>query len=91
MILNSVFLSFQTTKWSAISIHYELKTGSFLLFFPLLRWLAIAIFDATYTANSAAFLTINKYDHPIKTVEDLANQNKIRFGTAPGQLANMLE
>ena len=59
--------------------------------FSFTRWFAILIFGATYTANLAAFLTINKYDHPIKTVEDLANQNKIKFGTAPGQLARMLE
>lgn len=54
-------------------------------------WFAIAIFGATYTANLAAFLTINKHDTPIKTVEDLANQDKIKFGTAPGQLADMLK
>jgi len=59
--------------------------------FHFFRWFAVAIFGATYTANLAAFLTIKKYDHPIKTVEDLANQNKIKFGTAPGQLADMLE
>ena len=56
------------------------------------RWFAISIFGATYTANLAAFLTINKYQHPIKSIEDLANQNKVKFGTVRGgQLAKMLE
>lgn len=55
-------------------------------------WFAISIFGATYTANLAAFLTINKYQHPIKSIEDLANQNKVKFGTVRGgQLAKMLE
>lgn len=55
------------------------------------RWFAISIFGATYTANLAAFLTINKYENPITNIEDLANQNKVKFGTARGQLATMLK
>ena len=55
------------------------------------RLLAISIFGATYTANLAAFLTINKYEHPIKSIEDLANQDRVTFGTAPGQLEKMLK
>ena len=55
------------------------------------RWFAISIFGATYTANLAAFLTINKYEHPIKSIEDLANQDRVKFGTAPGQLEKMLK
>ena len=55
------------------------------------RLLAISIFGATYTANLAAFLTINKYEHPIKSIEDLANQDRVKFGTTPFQVANMLK
>ena len=55
------------------------------------RLLAISIFGATYTANLVAFLTINKYEHPIKSIEDLANQDRVTFGTAPGQLEKMLK
>ncbi|XP_048580684.1 glutamate receptor 1 isoform X2 [Nematostella vectensis] len=54
-------------------------------------WFAISIFGATYTANLAAFLTVNKYEHPIKSIEDLADQQGIAYGTAPGQLAEMLK
>ncbi|XP_031550471.1 glutamate receptor 1-like isoform X2 [Actinia tenebrosa] len=53
-------------------------------------WFAISIFGATYTANLAAFLTVNKYEHPIKSIDDLANQDRMSYGTAPGQLADML-
>ncbi|EDO39631.1 predicted protein, partial [Nematostella vectensis] len=43
-------------------------------------WFAISIFGATYTANLAAFLTVNKYEHPIKSIEDLADQQGIAYG-----------
>ena len=62
-----------------------------LIIFYNTRWFAISIFGATYTANLAAFLTINKYEHPIKSIEDLANQDRVTFGTAPGQLEKMLK
>lgn len=60
-----------------------------IIFFDT-RWFAISIFGATYTANLAAFLTINKYEHPIKSIDDLANQDRVKFGTGKGQLEKML-
>ena len=50
------------------------------------------MFGATYTANLVAFLTVDQWAFPIQNIEDLANQEKIMYGTVPhSQLANMLE
>jgi hypothetical protein len=37
--------------------------------------------NATYTANLAAYLTVSRMQTPIETVEDLAHQTKIQYGT----------
>ena len=39
------------------------------------------IFNATYTANLAAHLTVSRMQTPIESVEDLALQTKIEYGT----------
>ena len=39
------------------------------------------IFVATYTANLAAFLTIEKSAINIRSLEDLVNQDEIKYGT----------
>ncbi|KAJ7380892.1 hypothetical protein OS493_004475 [Desmophyllum pertusum] len=89
-------LSFFHSFWAAAASYLEQGPDGFHPIShsgratTLAWWFAISIFGATYTANLAAFLTINKYEHPIKNIEDLANQNRMKFGTAPGQLANML-
>lgn len=44
-------------------------------------WFFGLILVSSYTANLAAFLTVVKIETPIKSVVDLANQNKIRYGT----------
>ena len=38
------------------------------------------IIVSSYTANLAAFLTLEKMKSPISSVEDLAKQNKIKYG-----------
>ncbi|KAL0124437.1 hypothetical protein PUN28_006343 [Cardiocondyla obscurior] len=43
-------------------------------------WFFTLIMITSYTANLAAFLTIDKMDTPIKNVEDLAKQAKIKYG-----------
>ena len=35
---------------------------------------------SSYTANLAAFLTIERMEAPINSVEDLAKQSKIKYG-----------
>ena len=44
-------------------------------------WMAGTIFVATYTANLAAFLTVRKSGVTIQSLEDLANQDEIKYGT----------
>ena len=39
-----------------------------LIIFYDTRWFGISTFGATFTANLAAFLKINKYEHPIKNI-----------------------
>lgn len=42
------------------------------------------IMIASYTANLAAFLTVETLERPIESVEDLANQNEIWYGAVSG-------
>ena len=39
---------------------------------------------ASYTANLAAFLTVETLERPIESVEDLAKQNEIWYGAVSG-------
>ena len=43
-------------------------------------YLFAMIMIASYTANLAAFLTIETLDKPISSAEDLAAQSKIKYG-----------
>ncbi len=47
-------------------------------------WFFSLILVSSYTANLAAFLTVEKLVTPIETVEDLAKQTEIRYGTVRG-------
>lgn len=47
-------------------------------------WFFTLIMVSSYTANLAAFLTVDKMDNPIKGVEDLAKQTKIKYGAVKG-------
>lgn len=44
-------------------------------------WFFSLILISSYTANLAAFLTVKKINTPIQSVTDLAQQNKIDYGT----------
>ena len=39
---------------------------------------------ASYTANLAAFLTVETLERPIKSAEDLAQQTEIKYGVLAG-------
>ena len=39
---------------------------------------------ASYTANLAAFLTVETLERPIESVEDLAKQSEIMYGAVEG-------
>merc|ERR1712088_627768 len=58
----------------AINIRF---VASFWFFFAL-------IMIASYTANLAAFLTVETLERPIESASDLANQNEIGYGAVNG-------
>ena len=43
-------------------------------------WLFILVVTSSYTANLAAFLTVERMESPIESAEDLAKQTKIKYG-----------
>jgi hypothetical protein len=43
-------------------------------------WFFTMIMISSYTANLAAFLTIERVESPISSVDDLAKQTKIKYG-----------
>ncbi|KAI6240078.1 Glutamate receptor 1 [Aphelenchoides fujianensis] len=47
-------------------------------------WFFTMIIVSSYTANLAAFLTLEKMQTPIESVEDLAKQTKIKYGIQQG-------
>ncbi|GMT18942.1 hypothetical protein PFISCL1PPCAC_10239, partial [Pristionchus fissidentatus] len=47
-------------------------------------WFFTMIIVSSYTANLAAFLTLEKMQAPIESVEDLAKQTKIKYGIQAG-------
>uniref|UniRef100_A0A8C6YF01 Glutamate receptor n=1 Tax=Naja naja TaxID=35670 RepID=A0A8C6YF01_NAJNA len=44
-------------------------------------WLFTLIVCSSYTANLAAFLTVNRMDNPIRTFQDLSKQMDVSYGT----------
>ena len=47
-------------------------------------WFFILIILSSYTANLAAFLTVERMATPIESADDLADQSEIRYGTLVG-------
>ncbi|KAJ1532308.1 hypothetical protein ONE63_000916 [Megalurothrips usitatus] len=47
-------------------------------------WFFTLIMISSYTANLAAFLTVNRMDESITSAKDLAQQNKIKYGCLKG-------
>merc|ERR1711892_348992 len=45
-------------------------------------WLFIFLMVSSYTANLAAFLTVDRMVNPIKSLESLVQQDKIKYGVA---------
>jgi len=41
----------------------------------------VVIVVVTYTANLAAFLTVERMQSPIESADDLAKQTEIKYGT----------
>jgi len=66
----------QGSDLTCISINIRFA-ACFWFFFAL-------IMIASYTANLAAFLTVETLERPIESAEDLANQNEIWYGAVNG-------
>lgn len=47
-------------------------------------WFFALIVISSYTANLAAFLTMERMDASIESAEDLAKQSKIKYGVVKG-------
>ncbi|KAK0170208.1 hypothetical protein PV328_010796 [Microctonus aethiopoides] len=47
-------------------------------------WFFTLIMISSYTANLAAFLTVERMESPIESAEDLAKQTKIKYGALAG-------
>lgn len=47
-------------------------------------WFFTLILVASYTANLAAFLTVESMDFKIRNVDDLVSQTKVKYGTVQG-------
>ncbi|XP_042238473.1 glutamate receptor ionotropic, kainate 2-like isoform X3 [Homarus americanus] len=47
-------------------------------------WFFTLIMISSYTANLAAFLTVERMESPIESAEDLAKQTKIKYGSLSG-------
>ncbi|VDN99228.1 unnamed protein product [Rodentolepis nana] len=63
----------QGTEMAPHTISTRLLTG--------IWWFFALIVISTYTANLAAFLTVDTTELPIESVEDLVAQTKIKYGT----------
>ncbi|PIO22377.1 hypothetical protein AB205_0193930, partial [Aquarana catesbeiana] len=50
----------------------------------LSRWAFTLIIISSYTANLAAFLTVQRMEVPIESADDLADQTNIEYGTIHG-------
>ena len=47
-------------------------------------WFFTLIIISSYTANLAAFLTVERMATPIESADDLSDQNTIKYGTLIG-------
>ena len=47
-------------------------------------WMFILLMVSSYTANLAAFLTVSRMENKIKSAENLADQEEIKYGTIKG-------
>ena len=47
-------------------------------------WFFTLIIISSYTANLAAFLTVERMSSPIENADDLSKQNEIKYGSVSG-------
>ena len=95
---NALFFSFAALVHQGVDLLPRSFSGLIkILFIQIIRfifalgrivtsawWFFSLILVSSYTANLAAFLTVEKLVTPIETVEDLAKQTEIRYGALKG-------
>lgn len=74
----------QRTGYSGTHTGAEQDTRVLLLFSCGVRWAFTLIIISSYTANLAAFLTVQRMEAPIESPDDLADQTNIQYGTIHG-------
>lgn len=67
---------------NCLFLHIYIFLSLFLSFPP--RWAFTLIIISSYTANLAAFLTVQRMEVPIESPDDLADQTNIQYGTIHG-------
>lgn len=70
------------SSYASPPIYIFSKVNTYVLF--LHRWAFTLIIISSYTANLAAFLTVQRMEVPIESVDDLADQTAIEYGTMHG-------
>lgn len=68
-------------------LHLHTFIGEYICSCPLPflhRWAFTLIIISSYTANLAAFLTVQRMEVPIESVDDLADQTAIEYGSMHG-------
>lgn len=78
---HSVFLSFYGGKRSQTSTHTQATSTRIV---GGIWWFFTLIIISSYTANLAAFLTVERMITPIENAADLAEQQDISYGTLEG-------
>ncbi|UJR28098.1 hypothetical protein I4U23_009353 [Adineta vaga] len=77
-ISNALFFSFASFMRQSINLVPKSFSGRIA---AISWWYFSLIFVSSYTANLVAFLTVEKLVTPIETVEDLAKQHEIKYGS----------
>ncbi|CAF0824550.1 unnamed protein product [Didymodactylos carnosus] len=80
-IHNSLFFSFAAFMHQGVDLLPRSISGRVV---TSAWWYFSLILVSSYTANLAAFLTVEKLVTPIENVEDLANHKEIRYGVVKG-------
>ena len=66
-----------------LALLYHIRSGSGRVV-SCVWWVFTLLIVSLYTANLAAFLTVKRMQSPIESVEDLATQKAIKYGTVEG-------
>ena len=65
-------------KYEFYTNHYFRSVSTRMI--AAMWWFFTLIMISSYTANLAAFLTVERMESPIESAEDLAKQTKIKYG-----------